>query len=197
MIKRSSVLIFACCLVACNNADSEYTNNKYFQYYISTIHINNPRAVYFLGSSCPYDSPMSGFVCPDSAVKYCADSGWIDRDDVFLLNSRWYNDEKYIEKAYGKWIYKLKPWDVGYGTKETEYFNDTISIGSFYFDKDLSFVLSMHTTKYWTWDAHSPGGDLVDTATFSNTYRLAVRPNYSIWQTLRIRKFHKQNTDER
>ena len=46
----------------------------------------------------------------------------------------------------------------------------------------------MHTTAYWTWDAHSPGEDLTDTAKYAKTYRLAVRPKYSIWQTYKIKK---------
>ena len=194
MMKRdfiSSLLILVGFVVtACTSADDNYRNNQYFQYYISTIRIQNPRVVLFHEQDMWYeDYPMCGFVCPDSAVKYCADRNWKDREDVFLFNGRRYSEEQGLFKAYGKWFYKIKPWDVvGAPWHYLESFNDTIQVGHFYYDEDLSFILSMHTTAYWTWDAHSPGGDLTDTAEYAKTFRLAVRPKYSIWQTYKINK---------
>ena len=189
--KIISILIIVSNIVACKNIDSEYRNNMYYQYYISTIRIQNPRVVLFHERDMwYYDYPMCGFVCPDSAVKYCADKNWKDREDVFLLNGRWYYEEQGLFKAYGKWFYKIKPWDAGGEPwHDLESFNDTIQVGHFYYDEDLSFILSMHTTAYWTWDSKDPeGGDLIDTVKYANMYRLAVRPKYSIWQTYKINK---------
>lgn len=194
MMKRgfisNLVILTGFIMAACTSADDNYRSNQYYQYYISTIRIQNPRVVLFHEQDMWYeDYPMCGFVCPDSAVKYCADRNWKDREDVFLLNGRRYYEEQGLFKAFGKWFYKIKPWDVGGEPwPDLESFNDTIQVGRFYYDEDLSFILSMHTTAYWTWDAHSPGEDLTDTAKFAKTYRLAVRPKYSIWQTYKINK---------
>lgn len=199
---RSSILLLACCLIACTNKESNYTNNKYFQYYISTIHIDNPRIVNFhdLKEECnPYGPPMSNFVCPDSAVKYCTESNWINRSDVFLLNSSSYNQEREVSwcdgfRAYGNWLYKFKPWEVTNGVKEMKPYNDTICIGHFYFEENISFILSMHTTDYWLYSENSyvvdtvEYQDLFEKSEYFNTYRLAVRPKYSIWQNIQIHK---------
>ena len=166
----------------------------YYQFYISTIRIQNPRVVLFYDRDGSYiDYPMRGFVCPDSAVKYCADMNWKDREDVFLLNGRWYHEEQNLFKAYGKWFYKLKSWDEGHPWFNPTPFNDTIHVAHFFFEEDLSFILSLHTVSYWIWDSHDPEkGDLIDAAKYANTYRMAVRPKYTIWQTLKIRKLKNE-----
>ena len=189
-----SLIIIGFVFVACTPKDSEYRNNMFFQYYISTIRIQNPRVVLFYERDGSYiDYPMHGFVCPDSAIKYCADRNWKDREDVFLLNGRWFHEEQSLFKADGKRFFKIKPWDEGHPWFDPEPFNDTIHVAHFFFEDDITFILSMQSTAYWEWDSQDPEeGDLIDTAKYANTYRLAVRPKYSIWQNKKIEKLKKE-----
>ena len=209
LIKRSNIVIFVCCLMACNNTDSKYTNNKYFIYNISTVKIADPRIVLFKGNEDGYGSlmnPLLNFVCPDSAVRFCSEQGWINREDVFLLNFRSFEvgAERSLE-APSYWFNKCMPWDRGFlPWRDLEVFNDTIRVGRFFYDEDLSFVLSMIPTSYYWYDPRRPKNvpmsdrwDNCDAVRYSNTYRLAVRPNYSIWQTVKIRKMRFQGANER
>lgn len=203
MIKQinhiSNFLLLFCCLQACTNLDQVSSGNKYFQYYLSYIHIHNPRVVFFHAKDGSLDEPMLNFVCPDSAVKYCTDSNWINREDVYILNTRSYEQEQDAFPASGNWLYKRKPWDYGYYPwYNIQSINDTISIGRLYFDKDLTFILSLHTTSYEWYDPRKPEGepisekwDQMDAILFANTYRLAVRPYYSKSQIKKIKESFK------
>lgn len=199
MMKRdfigSLLILVGFVVTACTSADDNYRNNQYYQYYISTIRIQNPRVVLFYEHNGLYnDYPQKGFVCPDSAVKYCTDYHWKDREDVFLLNGCWHDkEEQSFFKSYGDRSYKPKSWEERLPWLDPEPFNDTIHISRFFFDEDLTFVLSMHTTAYTVWDSNDPDeGDLIDTIKYANTYRLAVRPKYSWWQNYKIRKIKKE-----
>ena len=48
--------------------------NYCYRYSLGRIEIDNPVIVSFDGME---------YVCPDSAVKYCSDSNWINRNDVY------------------------------------------------------------------------------------------------------------------
>lgn len=210
LMKRSSIWIVLCCMMACNNVDSNYTNNQYFVYNISTIKIDNPRIVLFEdyeeGGFGSLKNPMINFVCPDSAVQYCSEPGWKDRDDVFLLNFRSFevSPEKTLEAPFN-WFYKRMPWDQGYiPWRDLQVFNDTIKVGRFYYDEDLTFILSMATTSYYWYDPRRPKEaamsdewDNCDAVKYSNIYRLAVRPKYPIWQALKIRNLYIKSAHER
>lgn len=197
------VLIVGLLLTACTSTNENYRNNQYFQYYVSAIRIKEPRVVIFVNEECPDWGihPTHALVCPDSAVNHCTEPDWINREDVFLLNtSSYYTENEEGFNAYGSWFYKLKPWDKGYYLSfDLKPYNDTIKVGRFYFDDDLTFTLSLHTTSFYYDNTKRPKNepmsekwDVLDTTIYSNTYRLAVSPRYSIWQTYKIDKLRKE-----
>jgi hypothetical protein len=208
MMKRNKIWIggiialILYCMPACIKTDCQYKNNQYFQYYVSAIRIKEPRVVIFVNEECPDWGihPTHALVCPDSAVNHCTEPDWINREDVFLLNtSSYYTENEEGRIAYGNWFYKLKPWDKGFSLSfDIKPYNDTIKVGRFYYDDDLTFTLSLHTTSFYYDNTKRPKDepmsekwDVLDTTIFSNTYRLAVSPRYTIWQMYKISRFEK------
>lgn len=202
VLGNGAIIVVLCSMLACAKPDGHYKNNQYFQYYVSTIRIKEPRVVIFEKEDMDWGlRPTCALVCPDSAVCHCTEPDWIDREDIFLLNtSSYYTENEEGFNAYGSWFYKLKPWDKGYYLSfDLKPYNDTIKVGRFYFDDDLTFTLSLHTTSFYYDNTKRPKNepmsekwDVLDTTIYSNTYRLAVSPRYSIWQTYKINKLRKE-----
>ena len=77
--------------------------NYCYRYSLGKMEIENPVGVSIDGKD---------YVCPDSAVKYCSDSNWINRADVHPYIFMVEEDE--LPVFYSSLLHKTRFWDKYY-----------------------------------------------------------------------------------
>lgn len=95
--------------------------NYYYRYSIGRIEIDNPVIVSFDGKE---------YVCPDSAITYCSDSNWINRNDVYPYV---FMVEEGKPVSYSSFLHKTRLWDEHY----YPFYVDTISS---YYKGDTTYM---------------------------------------------------------
>lgn len=95
--------------------------NYCYRYSLGKIEIDNPVIVSFDGRE---------YVCPDSAIMYCSDSNWINRNDVYpyILTV-----EEGEPISYSSLLHKTRPWDEHY----YPFYVDTLSS---YYKPDTTYI---------------------------------------------------------
>lgn len=159
--------------------------NYCYRYSLGKIEIENPVGV---------SIDRNEYVCPDSAVKYCSDSNWINRADVHPYIFMVEEDE--LPVFYSSLLHKTRFWDKYY---YSFYYADTVSqcykqnikIFRFYYDITTFDAYMQATYMYWyvsedpEWS--DPSSDSCDAYAYSDRYRIAVRQHYTTWQIIQLR----------
>ena len=168
--------------------------SRYYRYYVGTMKIENPVLVEF------EDLNDKWYVCPDSALCYCNDSNWTNREDVYPYISVVEIGEPVMTYFPRKQINHLAYFMYNYPPYYEYSKKQNYTIYHFYYDLNM-FECYMEATDIYMFDNLVEFDiDYIDNQeTFNNyrtadefTYRLVVRDKYNIFQILRLKmKFPK------
>ena|GEM_PF-3525830 len=174
------------------------TRNYFYQYEFATIIIEKPALV-----EITTKDGIESYVCSDSAIYTCYLYNWRGREDVFPLSMLYGNKEYDIVRyltSDNKWVSKYKYDQFVYPQYFiSQKYNDTINIGSFYFEQNV-FILNYEPISIepiyeeicYNKDSTESDCTLISGYKPSVSYHLTVRPKYSFLQVMYLRyKQHK------
>lgn len=106
------LLVISALFICIAHSQHPLLRNYCYRYSLGRIEINNPVIVSFDGRE---------YVCPDSAIMYCSDSDWINRNDVYPYV--FMAEERRKPISYSSLLHKTRLWDKHY----YPFYVDTIS----------------------------------------------------------------------
>ena len=186
---RMNPLVVLLLLFILSSCQSEI-NHTYYQYYMGVMNIENPVLVEFKGSEQLY-------VCPDSTLKYCCDSNWIQRKDVYpyllMVENTRQRPTLFNRFQLSKFHYFNRGYYPYYMYKELQ----NIIFYRFYYNIEVFEVYMQATEGYWYDIAdpyfQNPYADSYDYFSYGKEYRLVVKPHYNLFQILKLQYKYKDH----
>lgn len=167
-------------------------NQDYYRYYIGIKKIENPVLVVFKGDEQSY-------VCPDSALKYCCDSNWNQRKDVYPYLPVAENTQQHPTLFHRGQISSFLFFNYYYFPyyEFNELHNGNIFLYKFHYDIEKFEVYMQAIDGYWYDIAdpyfQNPYADSYDYFSYGKEYRLVVKPHYNLFQILKLQYKYKDH----
>lgn len=186
----SAICIVSVVIVILSNPSQLPINQAGYQIGYTKSNIENPVIIDLSRVEGNWYKGYSMYICSDSVAKFCMDSVWVNRSDVygFILDPDVNEYDSRTKVNYRNSCFLYRMFDRGYVP-----LSDAIEMGNGAVSYKLSTLPSCFEVYMLASDLEWYGKDEFNKTKFSNDkFRIFLKPHFNLLQIIKMRKDNKK-----